>query len=289
MHIIENAQLKITVAEKGAELQAIFNKETGLDYLWNGDPQFWGKHSPILFPIVGSLKEGSYTYNNKTYHLSRHGFARDLDFTVIDQSDTAISFSLQQTAATLQAYPFYFELRIHYRIEENRLQVKYEVLNQDEKTLWFSVGAHPAFKVPLVKGTTFEDYMLCFNEFENTGRYPLTGEGLLAEDPQIFLQNTDELPLKKSLFYEDALVFKTLQSSSIKIESAKTTHGLTVDFKGFPYMGIWSAKDADFVCIEPWSGITDGVHATGKLEEKEGMLSLVPGQTFTADWAIITW
>lgn len=289
MYIIQNEQLEIAVAAKGAELQKIYNKETGLDYLWSGDPAFWGKHSPVLFPIVGTLKDGSYLYNNQTYHLSRHGFARDLEFTVIHQSEAAISFSLQQTAATLEQYPFYFELRIHYRVKENRLHIQYEVLNQDEKTLWFSIGAHPAFKVPLVKGTSFEDYVLCFNEFENTGRYPLTDDGLLAEDPQIFLQNTDELPLKKSLFYEDALVFKTLQSSSIKLESPKTENGLTVDFKGFPYMGIWSARDADFVCIEPWLGITDSVTTSGKLEEKEGILSLAPGETFTADWAIMTW
>ena len=289
MYTLQNDLLEITVASKGAELQKIYNKETGLDYLWEGDPAFWGKHSPVLFPIVGTLKEGRYEYNKQTYQLSRHGFARDMDFTLLTHSDTAISLSLQQTAATLEVYPFYFELRIHYRIEENRLHVQYEVINQDEKTLWFSIGAHPAFKLPLVKGTSYEDYNLCFNEFENTGRYPLTEAGLLAEDPKIFLQNTDELPLKKSLFYEDALVFKTLQSSSIKIESDKTDHGLTVDFKGFPYMGIWSAKDADFVCIEPWLGITDSVNSTGKLEDKEGILSLIAGDTFKAGWTLMTW
>ena len=289
MYTLQNDQLEVNLSARGAEIQKIYNKETNLDYLWNGDPAFWGKHSPVLFPIVGSLKNGSYQYNNQTYHLSRHGFARDMEFTVLDKSQTHITFSLQQTAQTLEKYPFYFELRIHYSIAENRLNVRYEVLNQDEKTLWFSIGAHPAFKVPLVRDTTYEDYCLSFNEFENTARYPLTSDGLLAEDPQIFLQNTDELPLKKSLFYEDAIVFKTLQSSSIKLESDKTANGLTVDFKGFPYMGIWCAKDADFVCIEPWLGITDNVHSTGKLEEKEGILSIGAGDTFTASWSVVTW
>ncbi|SEA65401.1 Galactose mutarotase [Arachidicoccus rhizosphaerae] len=289
MYTLQNEQLEITIAPKGAELQKIFNKQTGLDYMWSGDPAFWGKHSPVLFPIVGSLKGGQYEYNNQTYKLSRHGFARDMEFTVTGKTDTDITFSLQQTAETLANYPFYFELRIHYRIDENRIHIQYEVLNQDEKTIWFSIGAHPAFKVPLVKGTTYEDYVLSFNEFENTARYPLTGEGLLAEDPEIFLKNTDELPLKKSLFYEDAIVFKTLQSSSIKLESEKSENGLTVDFKGFPYMGIWSAKDADFVCIEPWLGITDSVKSTGKLQEKEGILSLEPGDNFKAEWTIMTW
>lgn len=289
MYTIQNEQLEITIAPKGAELQKIYNKETGLDYLWNGDPAFWGKHSPILFPIVGSLKNGSYDYNNQTYQLSRHGFARDMVFDMVGQTDSEITFSLGHSNETLKNYPFHFELRVHYRVEDNRLEIRYQVINPDEKTLWFSIGAHPAFKVPLVEGTSYEDYTLCFNEFENTGRYPLTEDGLLAEDPQIFLQNTDELPLKKSLFYQDALVFKTLQSSAIKLESDKTTHGLRVQFKGFPYMGIWSAKDADFVCIEPWMGVTDSVTSTGELEKKEGIISLAPGDNYEASWAILTW
>jgi len=289
MYTLQNEQLEITIAAKGAELQKIYNKQTGLDYMWSGDPAFWGKHSPVLFPIVGSLKDGQYQYNNQTYQLSRHGFARDMEFTVLSKTDTDITFSLQQTTKTLANYPFYFELRIHYRIDENKVHIQYEVINQDEKIIWFSIGAHPAFKVPLTQGTSFEDYVLSFNEFENTARYPLTDQGLLAEDPEVFLKNTDELPLKKSLFYQDAIVFKTLQSSSIKLESEKSDNGLTVDFKGFPYMGIWSAKDADFVCIEPWLGITDSVHSTGKLEEKEGIHSLDPGENFKAEWTIVTW
>ena len=288
-YIIKNEQLEISIVAKGAEIQRIFNKETGLDYLWEGDPAYWGKHSPVLFPIVGSLKDNTYSYKGKSYQLPRHGFARDMNFSVAEQSDTAISFSLKHTAETLEKYPFEFELLLHYKVEENRLHIQYEVINPSESKLLFSIGAHPAFKVPLVANTTYEEYTLCFNEFENTGRYPLTAEGLLAEDPQIFLQNTDELPLKKSLFYEDAIVFKTLQSSSIKLESEQTQHGLTVDFKGFPYMGIWSAKDANFVCIEPWLGITDSVNATGNLEEKEGIITLEGGDRFKADWTILTW
>lgn len=289
MYILKNEQLEINIAAKGAELQRLYNKQTHLDYLWDGDPAYWGKHSPILFPIVGMLKNGSYVFNNKTYHLSRHGFARDNDFSVVSQTDTAIIFSLKQTEATLEVYPFAFELQIKYTLIDNRVNISYEVINEDDKTMWFSIGAHPAFKVPLVPGTVFEDYFLCFNEFENTARYPITEQGLLKENPRIFLQNTNELPLKKELFYEDALVFKTLQSSSIKIQSEKTENGLTVDYKGFPFMGIWSAKDADFVCIEPWLGVTDGEQASGKIEQKEGIQSLEPGAHFNANWDIVTW
>lgn len=289
MYKLENETLEILVAAKGAELQKIYNKHTELDYLWSADPAFWGKHSPILFPIVGTLKDGSYIFNNQTYHLPRHGFARDQEFTVLNHSDTEILLSLRQSEATLEVYPFIFELQIKYTLLENRVQVDYDVINEDDKTLWFSIGAHPAFRVPLVEGTAYEDYCLSFSEFENTARYPITAAGLLKEDPVIFLQNTDELPLKKSLFYDDALVFKTVQSSAIKICSEKTEHGLTVDFKGFPYMGIWGAKDADFVCIEPWLGVTDNENTSGKIEEKEGIHSLEPGDNFTAKWGITAW
>lgn len=289
MYKLENETLEILIAAKGAELQKVYNKQTKLDYLWDADPAFWGKHSPVLFPIVGSLKDNSYRFNHQTYHLSRHGFARDMEFKVLQQSDTDILFSLTQTPETLQVYPFNFEFQVGYTLHENRVEISYDVINTEGKPLWFSLGAHPAFRVPLVPGTSFEDYCLSFNEFENTARYPLTAEGLLMEDPEIFLQNTDELPLHKSLFYEDALVFKTLQSSAIKLQSEKTENGLTVDFKGFPFMGIWSAKDADFVCIEPWLGIADSESASGRLEEKEGIQMLAAGEQFKASWSLATW
>lgn len=289
MYKLENETLEIRIAAKGAELQKVYNKQTKLDYLWDADPAFWGKHSPVLFPIVGTLKDNSYQFNHQTYHLSRHGFARDMDFKVVEQSDTNILLSLTQTAETLQVYPFNFEFQVGYTLHENRIKVSYEVINTEGKPLWFSLGAHPAFRVPLVPGTSFEDYSLSFNEFENTARYPLTKDGLIMEDPEIFLQNTDELPLHKSLFYEDALVFKTLQSSAIKLHSENTENGLTVDFKGFPFMGIWSAKDADFVCIEPWLGVADSENASGRLEEKEGIQLLPAGEQFKACWTLATW
>ncbi|HVI48397.1 MAG TPA: hypothetical protein VM802_26240, partial [Chitinophaga sp.] len=147
-----------------------------------------------------------------------------------------------------------------------------------------SVGGHPAFKVPLINGTTYEDYYLHFNKEENAGRYPLSPGGQIELTTIPLLQHTQELPLKKSLFYEDALVFKQLQSTAISIRSNHTSHGLTLAFEGFPYMGIWAAKDADFVCIEPWCGIADSVAATGKLEEKEGINRLAPAETFERTW-----
>jgi len=144
--------------------------------------------------------------------------------------------------------------------------------------------AHPAFKVPLVNGTAFTDYYLHFNQTENAGKWPLSKEGLIETETHPSLTNTDTLPLTKELFYGDALVYKHLASDTIAILSNKTKHGLSLSYKGFPYMGIWSAKDADFVCIEPWCGIADDVNTTQQLTEKEGINLLQAKENFEVSW-----
>ena len=166
MFTIENEELKVAISSRGAELQSIFNKQTRLEYLWNGDPAFWSKRSPILFPVVGALKEDTYYYANKHYKLSRHGFARDREFETWQQQDNAITFLLKSDEATLQNFPFEFELKVSYSLQQNSLRVAYNVKNISASDMYFSVGGHPAFKVPLVPGTAYDDYYLEFNEDE---------------------------------------------------------------------------------------------------------------------------
>ncbi|MFY0255049.1 aldose 1-epimerase family protein [Chitinophaga sp. 30R24] len=283
---ISNEKLTVEVNPQGAELQSIVRKDNNLEYLWSGDPAFWGKKSPVLFPIVGGLKNNTYRYQGQDYTLGRHGFAREQLFTVVAQAKDHVSFRLSDNETTRKVYPFHFDFTIQYLLQDDQLQVTYQVLNRDEKELLFSVGAHPAFKVPLVAGTAYEDYYLYFNKTENAGKWPLSPEGQVLQVPQPLLEHTQELPLKKSLFYEDALVFKHLASTAISIRSNRTPHGLTLAYEGFPYMGIWAAKEADFVCIEPWCGIADSVAATGALEEKEGINRLAPGETFEKTWTV---
>ncbi len=284
MFTISNQILEVVITSQGAELESIKHKENGIDYLWNGDPAFWPKKSPALFPIVGGLKDTQYQFANKSYSLGRHGFARENVYEVTAQSTNSIRFSLKENANTLAAYPFAFVFSIEYTVTENKLFVKYIVENTGAEDLYFSVGAHPAFNVPLVKGTSYDDYYLKFEQKETVGKYPLSAEGLVELAPIPFLENRDTLALTKSLFYGDALVFKELKSNSIGILSNKTPHGLTVHYTNFPYMGIWSFKDADFVCIEPWCGIADAVNTTGELTEKEGIEKLGPQQVFTREW-----
>ncbi|QES89751.1 aldose 1-epimerase family protein [Rhizosphaericola mali] len=286
MIYLENNFIKAGFVEKGAELQSLINKETGVEYMWGGDPVFWGKHSPVLFPIVGGLKDNEYSFGGNKYSLGRHGFARDSIFSVIEQTETSISFGMSDTADSLTKYPFHFQFLVQYTINKSELIVKYIVKNMGKDAMYFSVGAHPAFNVPLNKDLTFEDYSLKFEKKETVSIYPLDDSGQTKINAIPFLNDSDELPLHKSLFYKDALVFKELVSDKITIQTKDDTHGITIAFKEYPYMGIWSAKDADFLCIEPWDGIADNEAVSGVLEEKEGIKILQAAQVYESSWSI---
>lgn len=287
MYEIFNKILKVSINPQGAEILSIFSKETQIDYLWNGDPAFWPKTSPVLFPIVGGLKGETYQYKGNTYHMGRHGFGRESVYQVTTQTENSITFTLTANEATLKVYPFQFKFQVTYSLSGNKLSTTYTIENTgNDEDLLFSVGAHPAFNVPLVKDTAFTDYSLQFNSLETAGRYPINTDGLIEKTALLLLNNSDTLPLTKELFYNDALVFKELKSNSISIVSNKTPHGIKVQFDGFPYMGIWQAPNADFVCIEPWCGLGDTVKTTGQLQEKEGINTLQPTGVFTRTWSV---
>ena len=286
MFEISNEILTVQISAAGAELQSIINKDNSLEYMWSGDPAFWGKKSPVLFPIVGGLKNGSYQHQGITYQLGRHGFARERVFMVRSHATDRIRFSLVSDETTKEVYPFDFVFSIEYSLINNRLTVTYIVENIGDDILLFSVGAHPAFKVPLVDGTTYEDHELVFSANETAGIYPLSADGLVEKYTEPFLNNSNSVPLTKALFAKDALVFKELRSDFIGILNHKNQHGLKLHYTNFPYMGIWAAKNADFVCIEPWCGIADSVDASGELAEKEGINQLDPGETFERSWTV---
>lgn len=286
MIIIQNEFLFVSIKLRGAELDSIFHKQYQLEYLWSGDPAVWGKKSPVLFPIVGALKNDTYYFEDHPYELSRHGFAREHDFEIVQQADTSVSLSLKSNEGTLRQFPFAFKLIITYTVVENALTVSYKVINEDNKVMYFSIGGHPAFKVPLVKDSDYEDYYLEFDKKENAGRWPVSQEGLIESLPLPLLENSHRLNLTHALFHKDALVFKHLASHQVSLKSAKTSHGFTFDFAGFPYLGIWSAKNADFVCIEPWYGIADSVIGNQQLAEKEGILKLEATQQFESAWSV---
>ncbi|HMO62103.1 MAG TPA: aldose 1-epimerase family protein [Ferruginibacter sp.] len=286
MHEISNEQLRIQIVSKGAELQSVLNKNNGIEYLWQGDAAYWGKRSPVLFPIVGGLKKNQFLHNGKAYTMLRHGFARDREFPVTQQQPNSISFQLGSDAESMAVYPFEFVFTITYSISNNTLQCNYCVVNTGTSTMYFSVGAHPAFNVPLGQNTEFSDWRLEFSSIENTARWPLSEDGLLLTQPEACLNNTLVLPLKKELFYTDALVFKQLQSTTIALANNASPYGLKLHAEGFPYYGIWSAKNANFICLEPWCGVADGINSSGELKNKEGINPLEPGDSFNRAWTV---
>jgi galactose mutarotase-like enzyme len=293
IYTLENEFFKVSISTKGAELQSVFSKKLGVELLWQGDATFWGKRSPILFPIVGSLKNGEYEYQNKKYKLSRHGFARDMEFKCTTAQSTIIkgtevSFTLTQTEETLQQYPFEFEFEILYTLLEDSLMVNTKVLNTSTSSdLYASFGAHPAFNLPIFPSSNFEDYSLVFSKNEEAGVYPLTETGLIKTEQKPFFENENKLQLSKELFYGDALVFKDLKSDSIKVVHNDTKKGFQFVFVGdYDYFGIWSAKDAPFICLEPWAGIADTENSNGKLVNKEGIIRLLPNEESSAMWSI---
>ncbi len=286
MFTLQNDCLHAAINSKGAELKNIYNKNTGLEYMWSGDPAFWGKTSPVLFPIIGSLKNDTCYIDGQAYQMGRHGFAREMEFNVTEQSSDAITFTLLSNNDTLQKFPFPFRFDIEHSIDGDTLQVTYKVQNTGDSTMYFSVGGHPAFKVPLIPGSDYSDFYLEFNKTENAGRWPISPDGLIETAPEPLLNNTAVLSLSKELFLKDALVFKQLQSDNVRLLSRLSPHGLQFNFPGFPYLGIWAAKQADFVCIEPWCGIADSVNSNQQLKEKEGINALPAGERLERSWRV---
>ena len=280
---IKGDQLVITISENGAELQSI--QLNGLEYLWQADPKYWSKHSPVLFPVIGELKDGKYIFENKEYHLPRHGFARDHVFEAKQISETAAIFTLRSNANTLSVYPFQFIFQVQYEIKQHTLYCSYIVRNLNESDMYFSVGGHPAFKVPLNDELQYDDYSLVFNNDDTLTRF-LLDNGLTNDDIQTIKLDDKKLHLSTSLFYNDAIVLKHIKSDQVQLFSHKDPHGLKFRFEGFPYFGIWAAKDAPFVCLEPWCGIADNIHHDHLLAHKEGINKLAASATWKRMWSV---
>ncbi|EAE9533235.1 aldose 1-epimerase family protein [Listeria monocytogenes] len=284
---LENEVLLVEMKTAGAELTRIFHKDTGLEYLWNADSKFWGRHSPVLFPTVGRLVEDTYLVDGKPYHLGQHGFARDRDFQVVEQTEKSVRFELDADEDSLAVYPYKFKLSIIYTIEKNTVAVSYEVENTDNKRIYFSIGAHPAFNLPLTDGTTFEDYYLDFGTEENLETLCLEGPYRSGEIKKVVDEAARYLPLNYDLFKNDALIFEALKQKEMTIKSDKTPHFVKVSFPEFPFVGVWTAKaGTPFLCIEPWYGIADGAGESIELRDKAGIEHLEPEAVFASEYEI---
>ncbi|WP_348919925.1 aldose 1-epimerase family protein [Enterococcus rotai] len=284
---IENEFLIATIAEDGAELISLKSKKNNIEYIWQGDPAFWGRHAPVLFPVVGRLKNDQYTYQNQTYPMSQHGFARDSLFNVIEHGTELVSLSLKSNKETKKVYPFDFELILSYLLEEDNLVVRYQVENTGASDMYFSIGGHPAFNVPLESGLTFDDYYLSFAPKKSRTQIPLAGP-FADFDHKTLGQTNTSLDIRRELFKEDAIIFETKGANAFTIETDEGTHSISLSYTDMPYVGIWSPypQEAPFVCIEPWCGIADEVNATGNLVDKKGINTLAASDIFKTQYTL---
>ncbi len=284
MPFLSNDELSVSIKTHGAELTSILDKKSKIEYLWKGDASIWGRHSPVLFPIVGRLKNDSYSSNGKIYTLPQHGFARDMEFTVLESSSDKIVLSLVYNEETLKKYPYKFELQIYYILSGRKLSTKYKVITHQDEKLHFSIGSHPGFTCPLSKNSNYEDYYLEFSKPETLSLHVLK-DGLISNETIPYLNEETTIPLSYELFKNDALVFKNYKSDSISLKHKTKGEIFKFHFAGYPFLGIWS-KPGPFICIEPWYGIADFIDHNGIFEEKTGMRSLKKGELFECEWGV---
>lgn len=273
LYYIENDFLKIAVDTHGAELSSIYNKRSQKEMLWQGNPNFWGRKSPVLFPVVGKYKNGVATYEGREYALGQHGFARDSEFSLLEKAHDKLSFELSDDEKTLSVYPFRFSLICSFQLKDNKIVVGWTVRNNDDKTIYFSIGAHPAFycekdkTVLSMNGDGLKYHLINSDGLYTKGEYPIASSFVLEE----------------SVFDNDALIIENSDVTEVSLDNY-----ITVKFTA-PLFGIWSPakKNAPFVCIEPWYGRCDGEDFFGDITEREWGNALGVGEVFYKEYEIV--
>lgn len=287
MNILENEFLLIESKNLGAEITRIFSKKYNKEILWCGDSKFWGRHSPILFPIVGRLKDNETFIDNRLCTMSQHGFARDMQFAVSSVQNNSITYTLYSNNTTQEIYPYSFQLDIKYILEESSLKIEWEVTNTDTKEIYFSIGAHPAFNLNFDNSSLLSDYYIEFKNRGNVSKVSLHGPYVTSTTSIVPI---DKLDLNSDLFINDALIFTNIDAISLKSKNSKEY--IDVDFNNFPLVGIWTPyyKDtnstAPFLCIEPWFGLADDINSDKVFENKKYINNLAINNSFSTSYSI---
>ena len=285
---ITSGSLTATIAHHGAELQSLKDAD-GNEYMSSGDPAYWSGRAPLLFPIVGRLNEDRLRIGDADYNMLKHGFARKSNFSLVDQSENAVRFRLNDSPETRAQYPFAFELGAHFRIEGTTLHMTVTVRNMGDTPLPFSFGYHPAFAWPLPGGGARSDHQIAFEADESAAVCRLTPDGLILPDLVPTPVRGNQLMLADSLFERDALIWKSLASR--RLCYGATGHAsLDIAFPDTDWLGIWTKPGAGFVCIEPWAGSADPDGYQGDFADKPGVMRLAPEQErrFRMDVTLVT-
>ena len=279
---LRNAQLHCDIALRGAELRSLRDAESGDEFIWQRDPAIWAGSAPILFPVIGRLKDGGYTLDGTAHEIPKHGFARDMDFALVATGDASATFQLANSDATSAAYPFAFSLEVTFTLRGRTLAVDYRVVNCGDRVMPFALGSHPAFNLPGV----LEDWSIVFDAVEEPLCYRVA-ENLLSSAPEPFAFLSDNsIALSGTIFDRDALIFKGIRSRRLQI--AHRERGVRLNFAtgGAPVLGIWAKPGAPYVCLEPWCGFDDTSEINADIMRKPGMLTLAAGDSFVTGYCV---
>lgn len=287
---LQNGNSILTVSSHGAE--AVSLKRDAAEYLWSGDPKYWGRHAPVLFPFVGQVRDKKYRYQGQEYPMGQHGFARDSEFELLKHSDTELLFSFKSNEKTRKVYPFDFELQIRYTLDSpDELKVEWTVKNPGSDNLYFSIGGHPAFMCPLEGRGDWNDYRILFRKnkkaLDEITIRPIVDGGNVGNETKTIALTEGKIIPTDELFAGDALILEGEQADEISLVDPEGKEYLTVDFSS-PLVGVWSpvGKHAPFICIEPWYGRTDAVDFKGSLEEREYSNTLKAGEVFRKEFSV---
>ncbi|MDE5589240.1 MAG: aldose 1-epimerase family protein [Acetatifactor sp.] len=299
-YILENELIKAEIESFGGELKSLVCKATGQEYMWEADPAFWGKTSPVLFPFIGKLEDASYEYENKRYEIEKHGFARDMEFDVAEREEDIITFFIESNENTLKKFPFSFRLEILYELEDSGITEKWRVINKGSVTMYFSMGGHPAFACPPKNGK--KDAGLrrtdCFLKLYEENLQPYTGnevrsaeimvpEGLLTGASFPVEVEESLIPVKEHIFDKDALCLEKQGVKALGICDAAGREYVRLE-ADCPVWGIWSVPDSNaaYICLEPWWGICDSRGYGGTLQERPYTNSAEAGEVWEQSFKI---
>ena len=287
LYTIHNSDMTVTIDGLGAQLQSI-TAAGGTEYLWSGDPAYWSSRAPILFPYVGRLTDDTYTCDGRAYQMTRHGFARRTEFSVLTQGKDHITLYMEDSEESRKLYPFAFRFDVSYVLEGNTLVIVYAVESRDGRTMFFGLGGHPGFRVPLEEGRAFTDYRLTFAQPCQPWQVLMSENYMISgREAPYPLENGVDLPLRHDLFDRDAIILKHF-ARSVTLSAGEGTRGLTLSCPRMRYLGIWHQPktDAPYVCLEPWVSLPSGEGVVEDLSQQFDLVSLEPRQRYENRWTV---
>lgn len=286
-YTIENEKLKVVISAKGAEMQSIFGKTECREYLWQKDPSIWEDQALNIFPYIARLTEGKYTYDGKEYQMDIHGFLKDMNLEAVQERENQVRFSLADSEGTRKQYPFSFVCEVCYELADNEIRITYCVENKNDKTMYFGIGGHPGFIVPMEDGKRFEDYYLEFEQGLCPEKVIMSDDCFVIGEEAYQMEDGRYIRLNHHLFDHDAIVLKNA-GNKVKLTSGDEDSAVTVEFPQMDYLGIWHKPytEAGYVCLEPWTSLPSRKGVVEELKEQENLIALESGGIYENNWKI---